>query len=149
MTSWCLRKENKLMGILAPASFLVEIGKVIIAQQIIADEKQTEFRDALKELQDVDLAESRVVGATTAEVSAKIFENWKFEPGLVNVILHSDDPENADEEFSRAAAILKTVRATIQLNATISDDSIAKAKELIAKYDLDLESYENAIENVK
>jgi len=149
MTSWCLRKENKLMGVLAPASFLVEIGKVIIAQQIISDNKQEEFRDTLKELQDVDLAESRVVGATTAEVSAKIFENWKFEPGLVNVILHSDDPENADEEFSRAAAILKTVRATFQLNATITDQTVANAKELIAKYDLDLESYENAIENVK
>jgi len=149
MTSWCLRKENKLMGILSPASFLVEIGKVIIAQQIIAENKQAEFRDALAELQDVDGAEAEIVGATTAEVSAKIFEQWKFEEGLVNVILHSDDPENADEEYQRAAAILKTVRTSVQLNATISDQSAEKAKALIEKYGLDLESYENALENVR
>jgi len=30
MTAWYLRKEPKLLGILSPAAFLVEIGKVLI-----------------------------------------------------------------------------------------------------------------------
>ena len=41
------------------------------------------------------------------------------------------------------------MRTTIAFNGTISDANIEKAKELIAEYGLDLESYENALEGLK
>ena len=86
MTAWCIRKENKLLGVLSPAAFLVEIGKVLISQQIITDGSQEAFRDALAELQDVEAAERKVVGADTPEVSSTIFKHWRFEEGLVDTI---------------------------------------------------------------
>ncbi len=62
-TAWCLKKENRLMGVLSPAAFLVEIGKVIIAQVVKADKKEEEFKNALEELNyDADAAELEVVG---------------------------------------------------------------------------------------
>ncbi len=150
VTSWCIRKENKLLGVLSPAAFLVEIGKVLIAQQIIADEKEEEFRDALAELQDVEAAERKVVGVDTPEVSATIFKQWKFEGGLVDVIGHCMDPKNADmEEDIKPAAILNVVRVAVPINGVITDDSIKAAKELIEKYNLDMESFDTAIENAK
>ena len=149
MTSWCLRKENRLLGVLSPAAFLVEIGKVIIAQQVMADSKQEAFRDALADLQDVELAEREVVGADTPEVSATIFAQWKFENQLVEVIKHCTNPDNADEENRRAAAILNAVRAAVPINGVITDESVAAAKEVIEKYDLDMESFDQAIENAK
>ena len=147
MTSWCLRKENKLLGVLSPAAFLVEIGKVLIAQQVIALGKQEEFRDALAELGDVEAAERKVVGADTPEVSATIFSQWKFEEGLVDVLGNCMSPEKAKEEDQRAASILNVVRVAVPINGTITDASIAAAKVLIEKYDLDMESFDKAIEN--
>ena len=147
MTAWCLKTEGKLLGILSPAAFLVEIGKVLIAQQIMSDGKQEEFRDALKNLQDVEAAEKAVVGVDTAEVSATVFAHWRFEAGLVDVIRNCSNPENAEDEDKKAAQILNVVRIAVPINGTITDESKAAAKELITKYELNMEAFDKAIEN--
>ncbi len=149
MTAWCIRKENRLLGILSPAAFLVEIGKVLIAQQIIADGKQTEFAQALKELGDVEAAERQIVGVDTPEVSATIFAQWKFEEGLVDVIRNCQNPDKAEENDKRAAQILHVVRIAVPINGVITDASIESAKELITRYSLDMPSFETAIENAQ
>jgi HD-like signal output (HDOD) protein len=149
MTAWCLRKENKLLGVLSPAAFLVEIGKVLIAQQIMTDGKQAEFRDALLELNDVEAAEREIVGVDTPEVSATIFAQWKFEEGLVDVIRNCQNPDLAEEEDKRPAQILHVVRVAVPINGMVTDESVAAAKELITKYDLDMESFDKAIENAR
>ncbi len=149
ITSWCIRKENKLLGILSPAAFLVEIGKVLIAQQIIADGKQEEFTKALADLGNVEEAEKQVLGIDTPEVSSTIFKQWKFEDGLVNVIGNCLNPDNAEEDDKRPASILMAVRAAVPINGVVTEDSIMAAKEIIAKYNLNLESFETAIENIK
>ncbi|MCD6191657.1 MAG: HDOD domain-containing protein [Sulfurimonas sp.] len=149
MTAWCLRKENKLLGVLSPAAFLVEIGKVLIAQQIMTDGKEEAFRDALANLGDVEAAEREVVGVDTPEVSATIFAQWKFEEGLVDVIRNCQNPENAAEEDQRPAKILHVVRVAVPINGKVTDESVAAAKELIEKYDLDMESFDTAIENAR
>ena len=149
MTSWCLKKENRLMGVLSPAAFLVEIGKVLIAQQVIADKKETEFRRALEELQDVEAAEREIVGVDTPEISATIFAQWKFEEGLVDVIRNCQNPDTAKEEDKKAAQILNVVRVAVPINGAVTDESIQAAKELIQKYELDMDGFNQAIEHIK
>jgi HD-like signal output (HDOD) protein len=150
-TAWCLKKENRLMGVLSPAAFLVEIGKVIIAQVITSDGKEADFKNAIEELHgDTDAAELETVDVATPEVSAKIFEHWRFEENLVDVIKSSTSPQSAsNNENKRAAAILQVVRTTIAYNGNVTDERIEKAKKLIDEYGLDLESFENALEGVK
>ncbi len=149
MTAWCLRKENRLLGVLSPAAFLVEIGKVLIAQQVLADGKEAEFKAALAELGDVEAAEREIVGVDTPEVSATIFSQWKFEEGLVDVIRNCQNPEQAEEADQRPAQILHVVRVAVPINGVITDESEAAAKELIEKYSLDMESFDTAIENAR
>jgi HD-like signal output (HDOD) protein len=148
MTAWCLKTEGKLLGVLSPAAFLVEIGKVLIAQQIMSDKKEEEFRDALKDLQDVEAAEMEIVGVNTPEVSATIFEHWRFEPGLVDVIRSCQNPDSAEDDDKRAAQILHVVRVAVPINGVVTDESKEAARELIEKYGLNIEAFEKAIENV-
>lgn len=147
-TSWCLKKETKLLGILSPAAFLAEIGKVLIAQQIIAEKSQEQFMNAMTSLQNVEAAEREVVGVDTPEVSATIFEHWRFESGLVETIRNCQNPDNAKDEIKKAAQILHVVRTAVPINGVITDKSIADAKELIARYGLDMESFEKALQNI-
>jgi len=148
-TRWCSRKENALLGVLSPAAFLVEIGKVIIAQQIMTNQEEDEFKTTLQELDNVEEAERKVVGADTPEVSATIFSQWKFEEGLVNVIRNCQNPDIAKDEDKKAAQILHVVRVAVPINGVVTDKSILQAKELIKKYQLDLESFDAALENIK
>ena len=149
VTSWCLRKENRYLGILSPAAFLVEIGKVIIAQQLMADNKVEEFQNAIKEFQDVEKAEREIVGVDTPEISAMIFKQWKFDAGLIDVIGNCQNPDLASDEDKRPAKILHVVRVAVPINGKITDESIKAAKELIEKYELNMESFNTAIENIK
>lgn len=149
MTSWCIKKENKLLGILSPAAFLVEIGKVLIAQQVLADGKVAEFQERIKTLGSVEAAEKEIVGSDTPEVSATIFSQWKFEEGLVEVIKNCEAPQNAPEEYQRAASILHVVRTAVPINGLITDESVAAAKALVSRYALDMPSFETALENAR
>jgi len=147
ITSWCIRKENKLLGVLSPAAFLVEIGKVLIAQQIMNDGKQEEFKTALEECDTLEEAERKVVGVDTPEVSSTIFRQWKFEDGLVDVIGNCTNPDKAEDIDKKPAQILNVVRVAINMNGQITPESITEAKKLIEKYELDMESFESAIEH--
>ena len=149
MTAWCLRKENKLLGVLSPAAFLVEIGKVLIAQQIIADGKQEAFKVALDELGSVEEAERKIMGVDTPEVSAIVFKHWRFEDGLVNVIANCQNPDAAESQDKRAASILHVVRIAVPMNGQITDASIEAAKKLIESYNLDMKSFDSALENAR
>lgn len=150
ITAWCIRKENRLLGVLSPAAFLVEIGKVLIAQQIISDGNQARFKEALEKFDTIEQAERSVVGTDTPEVSATIFSQWKFEEKLVEVLGNVNKPEEAnDADEQRAAAILHVVRVTVPVNGVITDESITEAKTLIKKYSLDMESFDRALENTK
>ncbi|MFT7003628.1 MAG: HD-like signal output (HDOD) protein [Sulfurimonas sp.] len=149
MTAWCLKKENKLLGILSPAAFLVEIGKVLISQQIIANESKEAFKKSLGEFDSVEEAEREILGVDTPEVSAIVFKHWRFEEGLVNTIANCENPEEAQPQYQRAAKILHVVRTTVPMNGIITDESVEAAKVLIKEYDLDMESFDKALENAR
>ena len=148
VTNWYLRKDPKLLGILSPAAFLVEIGKALIAQHLISQGKAELLRAKLDETGDVEAAEREVCDSETAEVSATIFEHWQFEPALIHAIRYCADPAKAPDD-RLPAQILQVVRAAVTLQGTITPESEAQAKELIASYGLDLESFDKALAKLK
>ena len=148
VTSWYMRKDPKILGILSPAAFLVEIGKVLISQYLLQENLQTQFKEALQELQNVEAAEIQVIGVHAPEVSATVFTHWKFEEKLVETIRHCVDPQNAPDDTKKAAQSLHVVRTAVPINGIMTQESISAAKLLVDQYGLDMESFLQAIENV-
>jgi HD-like signal output (HDOD) protein len=148
VTSWLLKRDPKLLGILSPAAFLVEIGKVIIAQLLIAEGNVDAFKASVKEHDgDIEAAEFALVGSTTPEVSATIFSHWKFESELVETIANCMNPNAAGEQEKKTAAILHVVRVAIPVTGHITDQSTEAARLLVQEYGLDSESFEKALNN--
>jgi len=149
VTAWYLRKDPKLAGTLSPAAFLVEIGKVLIAQYLITENRVDEFKGKLAESETVEAAERAMCDCDTPEVSANIFEHWRFEPALINTIRYASTPLNASEEDSIAAKVMHVVRTAVPINGVIDDTSEAAAKILVEEYGFDMESFEKAINLIK
>jgi HD-like signal output (HDOD) protein len=148
VTSWLLKREPRLLGILSPAAFLVEIGKVIIAQLLISENKVDAFKEQVKACDgDIEAAEMALVETTTPEVSATIFSHWKFEASLVDTIANCMNPKAADEHDKKTAAILHVVRVAIPVTGQITDKSTEAARLLVQEYELDSESFEKALNN--
>ncbi|MEA2111811.1 MAG: HDOD domain-containing protein [Campylobacterota bacterium] len=148
ITSWFLKKEPKLLGILSPAAFLVEIGKVFIAQYLIEKNIVEAFKTKVEELNgDIEAAEVAITGMQAPEVSAAIFSQWRFETALIDTIANCTNPNNALEEDRKTAQILHVVRVAISITGQITPKSSEAAKTLIKEYGLDMESFETALAN--
>jgi len=157
VSNWYLRKDPKLLGLLSPAAFLVEIGKVIIAQTLISEGREQEFNFQLAQADnalceaDIGKIEFKIYGTNSAKVSATIFDKWKFEENFIKVLEFCDEPEEYDGDNAvvlKAIQSLHVAREAILLNGTMSDESIATAKELVTKYGLDMASFEKAIDTM-
>jgi HD-like signal output (HDOD) protein len=147
VTGWYIRTNPKILGVLSAAAFLVDIGKVLIARHIIDNKQMDDFSKAIVSNSNINEVEEEFAQVDTAHVSAQIFNHWRFEEALVNAIRNSSKPEQADESDELAAKSLHVVRTTVTLDGTITDESIENAKELIAEYNLDLESFEKSLAN--
>jgi len=147
--NWLARTEPKNIAILGPASFLVDIGRVIIAKTLVEDGKVDIIQQALLAGEDIANAEKTACGAQTTDVTATLFHKWGFDSEIVHVIRYSDDPEGANPDEQRMAAQLKAVRETVLPNGDITDDSVATAKDTIEEFDLDMPSYEKALEKME
>jgi len=148
MINWLIRRQPKRLAQLGPASFLVDLGRVIIAKTLIEDGKAANIQDAIANGKDIAKAEKEACGAQTTDVTATLFRNWNFDPEIIHVIRYSDDPEGTIDEDREMAAELKVIRETVMPNGEITDESIATAKDTIEEFELDLESYERALDRV-
>lgn len=146
--NWLMRKESKHLSLLAPAAFLVDLGRVIISKTLIEDDKVDIIEKALMAGEDISNAEKTACGAQTTDVTATLFHKWNLDPEIVHIIRYSDDPEGATPDEKRLAAELKAVRETVMPNGEITEDSIATAKDTIEEFELDLESYEKALDKI-
>lgn len=149
MINWVGRKAPKSLSILGPASFLVDIGRVIIAKTLIDDGKADIIEKALLAGEDIGMAEKTACGAQATDVTATLFTKWGLDPDINHIIRYSDDPEGigVPEELVLAAE-LKAVREAVLPNGDITDESIETAKATIEEFDLDMESFEKALKKV-
>ena len=145
---WLARRQPQRLALLGPAAFLVDIGRVIIAKTLIEDEKTDIIQTAILAGEDIASAEKTACGAQTTDVTATMFHSWNFDPDIIHIIRYSDDPEGTSGEDREMAAELKVIRETVMPNGEITDESIAIAKETIEEFELDLVSYERALEKV-
>lgn len=147
--NWLIRKEPKSLALLAPAAFMVDLGRVVISRFLIEEGKADAITKATQRGADIDIAEREACGSQTTDITATIFNHWHFEPELIHLIRYSDDPESLSDDEQHLAAILKSVREAVNPNGTITDDSLENARETIEEFDLDLESFESAVAKVE
>jgi len=146
--AWLIRRESKALPLLAPAAFLVDLGRVLISKTLLEDGKVNVIQDALENGGDIDSAEKEACGAKTTDVTATLFHAWGLDPDVIHIIRYSEDPEGANPDEQRMAAQLKVIRESVMPNGEITEESIATAKDTIEEFELDLEAYERALDKV-
>jgi len=154
-TNWYIRKDAKLLAELSPATFLIEIGKVVIAQALIIEGKDAAFKEKIAACEnpldqsEIGAVEIEFMGADTTQVSAAIFNKWKFDEKFVSYLEHATQPKKAEDDLQKVSMSLQVVRTAILADGTMDDASIERAKALVNEYKLDMESFEKAITTMK
>ena len=152
MFNWFTKVDRDMLDILVPASFMMEVGKIVIANEVIEQNKSEEFINALKNAKtpsDVSIIENDIVGFSNEEITAKIFEQWNLEAELVETIRYSNNPTEADEHIQPFSTALLVIKNCINIFGQLDDKEITSSLEILAKNDLNQELFLNAVEKVK
>ena len=149
MVNWCLRSNPKDLNLLSPAAFLIELGKVILSECVNKEDRQEAFKAAINSNDTIEEAEKSVCGASTPDVAGAIFDFWKFEEDMVNVIRYCNNVQEAPEHLKHFAKMLHVVRTTVTIEAQITDTSLADAEQLVEEYGFDINTFTIAVQKLQ
>ncbi len=151
MFTWYSKIDRSMMDILMPASFLMEIGKIILAEELKEENKAKEFSQELpnrKTALDVSQLEEDYLNISSEEMTAAILEHWNLESKMVNAIRYSLEIENANDEIKPYAIVLNVVKNAVNTNGRFKKDGLQEAYNTIEDYGLDREKFTKALENM-
>lgn len=149
VAKWYKGKRAKLDVLILP-SFLMEIGKIVLASLVIEHGKKDEFKalvDQVKTLDEMYKLEKKVFGITNEEVTGILLHDWNFDPLMYNSIKYLNTPEEADEDVREYARILQVVKTVITTQPLNLDENLPKALDLVAGYNLDRNKFEEAVKS--
>ena len=148
MLQWVRKIHPSKLLLLGPAAFMINIGKLILAQELNEHHQSDAFQKLLAQGVEEHEAERELCGMSTAEVSAEIFDHWGFELDLIHVIRYSDAPHTAKNTIKELSAYLKAVRDSVDYDGTISDMTTIKALYVAKSFNLDQKLLSEAIVQV-
>jgi len=145
---WFRKLNPKALNQLSPAAFLVELGKLIISKELIESNTKDIFKDVDKTYKAITEVERINLQMTTAEVSSIIFDHWKFESSIVDIIKHSDNPDNADGNIKQLSAALYIIRQSVDFDGQVTKSNLENAKVLLNKYGFEQKLFLDAIQTL-
>lgn len=140
----------KSLPIVSLGSYLLGLGRVVISRYLIETGQADAFGQAFQEGKNRGELELVYCGARSEDVTATIFNHWKFQPDLIYVIRHANNPSDAsDEELQIAAKLLQIANASITLDGKITDESLDAGRALINQYKIKTEVFDTVIEKIR
>ncbi|WP_331775863.1 HDOD domain-containing protein [Sulfurospirillum sp. 1612] len=152
MFKWYNRVDRKMLDVLQPASFMVEVGKLIIAHELIEQNESEGFKNKIQahsDLQSLSQVEEELTNFTNEEVTAKIFEKWNLETELIEAIEFSNNPNLAHEHIQAYAKALHVVKTSVNIFGILEEAQVAESLKLLESYQLEADPFVNAIETLK
>ena len=150
--AWCKKVNTGYLNVLSPASFLMEVGKIIIAKELIESGKAADFKGKLsgiKTQSELSRLEISMVGVDSEEVTAKILEQWNFEYEIVESILHLNKLEKAPKETRHYSAMLNAVKNAINVISKLQESDIENALNVVKTNGLDQIKFKESLEKLQ
>lgn len=152
MFKWYSKVNKTMLDILQPASFMMEVGKIIIAHELMEQGKDEAFKNALRTIQTplaLSNLEKELAGLSNEEITSLIFKQWNLENELVESIKFSVTPMDAPKDILPFAQALHIIQTSINIFAQLSESSIQNAHILLDQYGLEQEAYLQTVEQFK
>lgn len=142
MFQWYMGIDISKAQLLTPLAFLLEMGKVVIANEIAQSEYATLFKEELLESGAVDALEEFYAEVSTLEVNAMLFEHWHFDEQFVAIMRAF---KKHDAHYSEYIQALKVVQMAVNVREQLTPNSIENAKALASSYGYDSARFEKIV----
>ena len=149
ISRWVTKVDRSLLGHLSLASFLLELGKIVISRYLIESSQGALLSDSLAKGDSTKKAEIGACGSKSEDVTATLFYRWNFNPDLVHLIRYANEPEDAsDPKTQEMAKFLKVAKEAISLEGTMTAATLKNARELIEEYGMNQNLFDETVEKI-
>ena len=148
MFQWYMGVDIEKSKHLIPIAFLMETGRIIIANELSQSEHAQQFLE-LVEQKGLTYTERLFTGFTAAEVAAALFEHWHFHEIFTNTMQYLDNIENAPEAFLPYIKALDVVRTCINIREIMTESSFEAATEKVIQYGLSSNLFVRTVERLQ
>lgn len=149
VSRWVSKVDRSLLGNLSLASFLLELGKIVISRCAIDSNKTNLLNQAIQNGTEIQKAEIELCGSKSEDVTATLFFRWNFNPDLVHLIRFANEPEDAsDPETQEMAKFLKVAKEAITLDGSITDETLKKAHALLEEYEMEQNLFDETVDRI-
>ncbi len=145
---WMRKIDAKKSDRIRLLALLQEIGKIVIADELLREEEDATFKAELEAGWDIREIERNYIDATTAEVSAAMLSHWEFEPAICDIIRWSDMPNQADADTRDEAWVLRIAAEAVNVRDPLSEKSCKRAMNLALKAGYDQEPLGEILEDL-
>ena len=142
------QKQRSMLDTLALTSFLMEMGKIVLANIVIEHGKADEFMAHVQQttsLLELEALEKQVFGISNEEVTAIIFKEWNFDETMCDAIKYLHHPEEASAEAQPYAKALKTIKTLVSTQDYGLEIQIEAATALAEGYNLEVEKFHETL----
>lgn len=137
------------VNILLTASFLMEIGSLLISDYIIKENLTDQFRFALKTDKSISSIETEMCGFSHQCIGADMFRIWDFDEKIVNAISDSASIDPSKKSGDAISSRLAVISTAINLKEQFTDQSISSAAALAKDLGLDGDYFKQIVERVQ
>ncbi len=146
---WFNKTNPQLRDELILPSLLQRVGKTILAELIAEKSISDEFKKQIATNKKTSDVEKDLLGITTAQMTAMIFEHWKLNNDFVQIIKYIDDVENCESQYKQRCQILKVIKTICTPNALLDENYINEGLKLSDEFGLDTNSLKKAIKTLQ
>ena len=134
---------------LTPIAFLMETGKILIAKEVIDNNKTEEFLTDLMQYDDIAYVENIHTMMTTAQINALIFKHLHLNDTFWECMTYLDAEREAPAHIQDMVLALQIVRATINIREQFNENAIKKSTLLLEQNKLPVETFLRAVKRIK
>jgi len=146
---WYMGVNIDLARDITPIAFLMEIGKILIAKDILANGKEREFLKDLRNYQDTDYVENMYTMMTTAQINALIFEHLNLHESFYETMKYLDDDKEIPSHLHESIIALRVIRTAVNVVEQLTAESIGKALQLVENERLNPNTFSRALQRIK
>ena len=146
---WYMSIDIDIARAITPIAFLMEIGKVLIAKDVLDNENKEAFLKDLNMYEDISYVENIHTMMSTAQINALIFKHLNLNDSFSECMKYLDNEKEIPKSIEDMVIALQIVRVAINLKDQLSEESTHNTLELLKKYNLNSNSFLRAVQRLK
>ena len=146
---WYMSVDIDIARSITPIAFLMEIGKVLIAKDVLENDKTEEFSNDINNYEDISYVENIHAMMTTAQINAIIFKHLNLNDIFSECMKYLDNEKEIPQNLKDMVIALQAVRKAVNIHNQLNEESIGNAITLLEKNSYNTDSFTRAVKRVQ